>query len=83
VACRGRWQADPHRRRVSAEERKRRGSTAVLWRRQPVDRLLLGTARGPLIAPVAWPHIVTRHRDDDDAIVPMLAVSRSASSVTP
>jgi hypothetical protein len=26
-----RWQADPHRRRVSAEERKRGGSTAVLW----------------------------------------------------
>jgi Reverse transcriptase (RNA-dependent DNA polymerase) len=26
-----RWQADPHRRRVSAEERKRCGSTAVLW----------------------------------------------------
>ncbi|MGH3722119.1 MAG: hypothetical protein ACRDRI_25415 [Pseudonocardiaceae bacterium] len=32
-----RWQADPHRRRASAEERKQRGSTALLWRRQPVD----------------------------------------------
>jgi hypothetical protein len=55
-----RWQADPHHRHVSAEERKRRGSPAVLWCPRPTAPLPLATCP---------------HHHDDDAIVPIFAVS--------
>jgi hypothetical protein len=59
VGHRARWQADPHRRRVSAEERKRCGSTVVLWCRRTDGSAAAGSDAALLTAPVTRPRIAT------------------------